>query len=37
MMVKQKKIKAINDKLENTKTKLKRLRVQLGKYKKNQK
>ena len=36
-MVKQKKLKSINDKLENTKTKLKKLRVQLGKYKKNQK
>ena len=35
-MVKQKKLKSINDKLENTKTKLKKLRVQLGKYKKNQ-
>lgn len=36
-MVKQKKIKTMNDKFENTKTKIKKLRVQLGKFKKNQK
>lgn len=37
MMVKQKKMQTMNERFENTKTKLKRLKVQLGKYKKNQK
>lgn len=34
-MIKRKKIDSMNERFENTKTKLKRLKVQLGKYKKN--
>lgn len=37
MMVKQKKIETMNEKFENTKKKLKRLKTQLGKFKKTQK
>ncbi len=36
-MIKRKKIDSMNEKFENTKTKLKKLKVQLGKYKKTQK